>query len=128
MAIFSDDIFRIYFWLLVFGVMFGVLALFRKTRKIAASGFIYPSYLLGFLLWLNCAALVYRTWGWIILLISILFFGIGPLFSALIILIVKAAWLMTLALLGLLVLLIAARFFGFLLLASAEKEELEEFE
>jgi hypothetical protein len=123
MAIISDVIIRIYFWLLVFSAMFGTLAVFRRTRKVAASGFIYSSYFLGLILWIGCAALVYRTWGLIALLVSILVFGIGPFFSALIISLIQAAWLAALALLGLFFLLIAQRYVGYILLSSGGIED-----
>lgn len=53
------------------------MALFRATRSVAGIGIFASSYLFGITTWFLGATITFATWGWIGLLIGLLFAGIG---------------------------------------------------
>jgi hypothetical protein len=53
------------------------MALFRRTRSSAGIGLFIASWLFGITAWTLGATVTFATYGWIVLLISLFFFGVG---------------------------------------------------
>lgn len=53
------------------------MAIFRATRSAAGTGIFFSSYIFGLTTWFLGAAVTFVTWGWVGLLIGLLFFGVG---------------------------------------------------
>lgn len=53
------------------------MALIRRTRRTAGSGFVIMSYLFGIVTWLLGAAVTFSSYGWLGLLAGLLFLGVG---------------------------------------------------
>lgn len=69
-----------------------ILAIFKRTRKLAGSGFLISSWVFGGGLWILSALVVYLYWGGIAVFIGIFIAGIGVFPMALIIVAWEHLW------------------------------------
>jgi hypothetical protein len=105
-----------------------LLAIFPAARKSAGTTMVIASYFLGLNVWLGGVDAVYASWGFVPLILGLMFFGIGPVPMGLVALLIhhqapKAGLLC----LGLAIMLIV-RFSGNAIARSAEKlKEKKEF-
>lgn len=53
------------------------LSIFKKTRAFAGSSISFSSYVFGLTTWVLGVVVTFSTWGWVALLIGLLFFGFG---------------------------------------------------
>jgi len=112
-------------WLGVVVVVFLFLpmACFRKTRSVASKGLFYSSWLFGITTWFLGATVTFATWGWIGLIIGLLFAGLGvvPIGILAAFISIKSISLgITLIIMSLIV--IATRWSSFALIKSIEEE------
>ncbi len=63
------------------GILVAPLTIFRRLRRFAGTALMNISYAFGAVLWIICAVSVYAAWGGAILIMGILFLGVGPLLS-----------------------------------------------
>ena len=99
------------------------MAFFRKTRSIAAIGFIISSFIFGLSLWVSGFLVTYAFWGTIGVIIGVLILGIGVVFTAIIALAIHGGWsLLGLMILGI-VLTIGTRILGYFLTEKADNEK-----
>jgi hypothetical protein len=54
-----------------------LLALFKKSRGVAGELMIFVSFIIGAATWVGGVAITFSSFGWLILIVGLLFFGIG---------------------------------------------------
>ncbi len=59
--------------------IFGPLTIWRRTRQVGALLLFASSYVIGATLWFLSTALTLSLWGWVALIIGLLFMGVGVL-------------------------------------------------
>jgi predicted small metal-binding protein len=96
------------------------MCIFRKTRSWAGIGFYIGSYLFGLTLWAFSCLICIAIWGYMALIIGLLFAGVGVLPVALIAAIFHGEWTVLLELLTGLVLTFGTRFAGMMLIKEEE--------
>lgn len=69
------------------------LALIRPTQGFAGMALIYTSYLFGLTLWAWSLLLTYDWWGWVGVVVGLVFAGIGVVPVAMLAALVHGAWL-----------------------------------
>lgn len=69
-----------------------ILAAFRRTRRIAGSGYLIVSYVIGASLWIMCFLTVFDAWSLFWALVGTLILGVGVLPMSLIIFAKEAQW------------------------------------
>ena len=79
-------------WLVVGFVLGLPFLIFTATRPFGVGWLYLLSYGFGFILWFESAVFVWQTWGALIFFLSLIIFGIGPVFLSFIILILHADW------------------------------------
>jgi hypothetical protein len=78
--------------LLIGGILLAPLTIFRPLRRFAGTALMTISYVFGAVLWIICAISVYAAWGGAVLIVGILFFGVGPFLIAPVLYFVHADW------------------------------------
>lgn len=73
-------------------VIFLPLSFIRRTQHFAGTAFLYSSYLFGVTLWAWSLVLTYDWWGWVGVVIGLLFVGVGVVPVAMFAALVHAAW------------------------------------
>jgi hypothetical protein len=97
------------------------LALFRTTRPWSGLGFVFASYVFGFLCWLLGFIVTTETLGTFWTMIGLFFFGVGIIPLALIGAMVKGFWPLFWMVLITAVLTLGTRLLGFALVATSER-------
>lgn len=99
------------------------MGLFRRTRARAGVLLYLASWIFGIVTWLWCAVVTLLAWNWVVLLVGILFFGIGVVPLAMLGVVAAGDWI---ALFGIVVavgIVFAARIGGAVLIEMAETPE-----
>lgn len=95
---------------------------FRPFRALCAWSFLLWSYLCGISLWMCCLLLTLNLWGVTAVIIGLLMAGVGVIPMAILATSFKFQWSFVLQLLLQLILCLAARIYGYRLLAKAETD------
>src|SRR3989442_872812 len=78
------------FWVLL--IVGSPFLFFKKTRPWPLVGWVYWSYGLGLTLWLMCLVNVLQTWGVVAAIIGVMMAGVGVVFIAIIMALIKGMW------------------------------------
>jgi hypothetical protein len=89
-----DLIPTIFEWMVAIALLiFAPLAIFRRSRRIAAAGFMIEAPIFSFLLWVSSAVTVYAYWGLAPVILSTLGFGFGTVIVAVVLTLIRGAWM-----------------------------------
>ena len=108
-------------WATAAGFLLILLAIVPAARGLAGSSFTFISLVYLVSMWLYAMAFTYLEWGLVGLVIGVMLFGIGVLFTGALAAIFAGAWTVLGNLAMLFVLFIVARMLGAWLLESADK-------
>jgi hypothetical protein len=88
-----DLIPTIFEWMVAIALLiFAPLAIFRRSRHIAAVGFMIETPIFSLLLWGSSAVTVYAYWGLAPVILSTLGFGVGTVITAAILILISGTW------------------------------------
>ena len=104
-------------------ILFIPLGLFQKTKGVSAIGMMISSYIYGSTLWLWSVIIVYEIWGTTIMIIGLIFMGVGVVPMAFIAVIFNGEWYVLLSLVLLSVFTMGSQFIGYHILKNYEKEK-----
>ena len=99
------------------------MSLFRRTRARAGVLLYLASWIFGIVTWLWCAVVTLLAWNWVVLLIGILFFGIGVVPLAMLGVVVAGEWVALLGIVVAVAMVFAARIGGAVLIEMAATPE-----
>jgi hypothetical protein len=102
------------------------LTFFKRTRQFAGMGFIIISYIFGLSAWFTGFVLTLVIWGWLPIILGLLFLGIGVVPIALLATLIKGIWIEFIPLLITVILIYLFRLFGFYLLNKQDEINDEE--
>ena len=80
-------------WMVAIALLiFAPLAIFRRSRHIAATGLMIEAPIFAFLLWVSSAVTVYAYWGLAPVILSTLGLGVGTVITAVVLILIRGAW------------------------------------
>ncbi len=106
--------------------LFPILAIFKKTREVAAIGYVTSSYLFGLSTWILGFLLTLSIWGWLGVITGLFIMGVGVVPFGIVASIIHGQWSYVINLVLSLILTFGVRFLGFWLAEKTEPKPLIE--